>query len=507
MALTDESRPTDVALLTDLYELTMAQGLWESGKVDEEDCFTAFYRDHPFGSAYAVMCGTSDLPNLVENLRFTDEDIAYLGSLEAPAGGALFKPGFLDYLRNFRMHVDIDAVPEGELVFPREPMVRVCGPALECQMLETALLNTVGFQTLVATKTARVVQAAKGRPVAEFGLRRAQGPDGGMAVARASYVAGCSSTSNVLAGRKYGIPVFGTHAHSWVMSFDSELEAFRAFARTSPNNCTLLIDTYDVREGVENAITVAHEMEERGERLAAIRIDSGDLAKLSTYVRGRFDEEGLPYVKISVSNDLDEYTIQSLLDQGAPIDSFGVGTKLATCYDQPALGGVYKLAARRDPGDEGWTPVVKLSEQPYKRTIPGVQQVRRYMDESGSPVCDLIYDEAFMEGEGEARGTTLVAVNDAALVTSVAGMPYRELLAPVVRGGSAVAPREPIADARARCVAAIDGLDEEYKRFLYPQSYIVGMESGLARVRDELVRERMEQAGSAMPWKAPKTRR
>ena len=262
-----------------------------------------------------------------------------------------------------------------------------------------------------------------------------------------------------------------------------------------------------MREGVENAITVAHEMEERGERLAAIRIDSGDLAKLSTYVRGRFDEEGLPYVKISVSNDLDEYTIQSLLDQGAPIDSFGVGTKLATCYDQPALGGVYKLAARRDPGDEGWTPVVKLSEQPYKRTIPGVQQVRRYMDESGSPVCDLIYDEAFMEGEGEARGTTLVAVNDAALVTSVAGMPYRELLAPVVRGGSAVAPREPIADARARCVAAIDGLDEEYKRFLYPQSYIVGMESGLARVRDELVRERMEQAGSAMPWKAPKTRR
>ena len=261
-----------------------------------------------------------------------------------------------------------------------------------------------------------------------------------MAVARASYVAGCSSTSNVLAGRKYGIPVFGTHAHSWVMSFETELEAFRAFAASSPNNCTLLIDTYDVREGVENAITVAHEMEARGERLAAIRIDSGDLAKLSKYVRGRFDAEGLGYVKISVSNDLDEYTIQSLLNQGAPIDSFGVGTKLATCYDQPALGGVYKLAARRDPGDESWTPVVKLSEQPYKRTIPGVQQVRRYMDEAGSPVCDMIYDEAYLEGEGDARGTTLVAVNDAALVTSVAGMPYRELLVPVVRDGQATGP-------------------------------------------------------------------
>lgn len=504
MALTDPSRPTDVALLTDLYELTMAQGLWEHGKLDERDCFTAFYRDHPFGSAYAVMCGTAELADLVENTRFTSEDIDYLASLKAPAGGALFKPGFLEYLRGFRMHVDIDAVPEGELVFAREPMVRVMGPALECQMLETALLNTINFQTLVATKTARVVGAAKGRPVAEFGLRRAQGPDGGMAVARASYVAGCTSTSNVLAGRKYGIPVSGTHAHSWVMSFETELEAFRAFAATSPNNCTLLIDTYDVREGVENAITVAHEMEARGERLAGIRIDSGDLARLSKYVRGRFDEEGLEYVKIVVSNDLDEYTIQSLLDQGAPIDSFGVGTKLATCYDQPALGGVYKLAARRDPGDAAWTPVMKLSEQPYKRTIPGVQQVRRYFDDAGSPVCDMIYDEAYLEGAGDARGTTLVAVNDAALVTSVAGMEYRELLEPVVRDGHAVAPREPLTAARERCASALAALDPEYKRFLYPQSYIVGMEAGLARVRDELVRERMNAAASPMPWKAPK---
>ena len=264
MALTDVSRPTDVAMLTDLYELTMAQGLWENGKLEERDCFTAFYRDKPFGSAYAVMCGTSDLPDLVENLRFTDEDIDYLASLFAPAGGRMFNPAFLEYLRGFRAHVDIDAVAEGDLVFPREPMVRVTGPALECQLLETALLNTIGFQTLAATKTARVVAAAKGRPVAEFGLRRAQGPDGGMAVARASYVAGAASTSNVLAGRKYGIPVFGTHAHSWVMSFDTELEAFRAFAKSMPNNCTLLIDTYDVREGIENAITVAKEMEARG---------------------------------------------------------------------------------------------------------------------------------------------------------------------------------------------------------------------------------------------------
>ncbi|WP_270240776.1 nicotinate phosphoribosyltransferase [Collinsella tanakaei] len=504
MALTDIARPTDVSMLTDLYELTMAQGLWENGKLEEQGCFTAFYRDRPFGNAFAVMCGTAELPELVENLRFTDEDIDYLSSLSAPGGGKMFNPDFLEFLRGFRMHVDIDAVPEGELVFPREPMVRVTGSALECQLLETALLNTINFQTLVATKTARVVQAAKGRPVAEFGLRRAQGPDGGLAVARASYVAGCASTSNVLAGRRYGIPVFGTHAHSWVMSFDTELEAFRAFARSMPKNCTLLIDTYDVREGVENAIIVAKEMEERGDRLAAIRIDSGDLAKLSSYVRSRFDAEGLGYVKISVSNDLDEYTIQSLIDQGAPIDSFGVGTKLATCYDQPALGGVYKLAARRASSSDAWTPVVKLSEQPYKRTIPGIQQVRRYMDTSGSPVCDMIADEAFLEGEGDQCGTTLVAVNDAALVTDVSGFDYRELLVPCVRDGRAVAPREDLSVARERCTAAIGSLDPAYKRFLYPQSYVVGMESGLAHVRDELVRERMSEAASSLPWKTTK---
>ncbi len=497
MALTDVSYPTDIAMLTDLYELTMAQGLWENGKENEQGCFTAFYRDHPFGSAYAVMCGSAELPELVENLRFTDEDIDYLAGLSAPAGGRMFNPDFLEYLRAVRPHVDIDAVPEGELVFPREPMVRVIGSTLECQLLETALLNTIGFQTLVATKTARVVAAAKGRPVAEFGLRRAQGPDGGMAVARASYVAGCASTSNVLAGRRYGIPVSGTHAHSWVMTFETELEAFRAFASSSPKNCTLLIDTYDVREGVENAIIVAKEMEERGERLSGIRIDSGDLAKLSAYVRGRFDEEGLDYVKIVVSNDLDEYTIQSLLDQGAPVDSFGVGTKLATCYDQPALGCVYKLSAHRAGADDPWTPVLKLSEQPYKRTIPGIQQVRRYVDDAGSPVCDMIFDESYVEGSG----TTLVAVNDAALVTDVSGLEGRELLVPMVRDGAAVAPREAIEDARARCAAALGSLDSVYKRFLYPQSYMVGMEQGLARVRDELVRERMAATSSAIPWK------
>lgn len=502
MALTDITRSTDVSMNTDLYELTMAQGLWENGKLGEQGCFTAFFREAPFGSVYAVMCGTAELGEFVENFRFTDEDIAYLAELEAPGGGALFKPGFLKFLRGFCPQVDIDAIPEGELVFAREPMVRVSGPMLDCQLLETALLNIIGFQTLVATKTARVVQAAQGRPVAEFGLRRAQGPDGGVAVARASYVAGCASTSNVLAGRRYGIPVSGTHAHSWVLSFPTELESFRAFAKSSPKNCTLLVDTYDVREGVENAITVAREMEAEGERLSGIRIDSGDLAKLSAYARRRFDEEGLSYVKIVVSNDLDEHTITSLFNQGAPVDAFGVGTKLATCYDQPALGCVYKLSARRRGADEPWTPVMKFSEQPFKRTIPGVQRVRRYMDTAGAPVCDMIYDPDHLMGEGERRGHTLVAVNDAALVTDVSEFSYRELLVPQVRNGAAASPREDIEVARARCASALESLDDVYKRFLYPQSYVVGMEAGLAAVRDELVRERMAATSSVLPWKA-----
>ncbi len=502
MALTDITRPTDVSMNTDLYELTMAQGLWEQGKLEEEGCFTAFFREAPFGSMFAVMCGTAELAEFIENVRFTDEDIAYLADLEAPAGGKLFKPEFLEYLRAFRPRVDIDAIPEGELVFAREPMVRVTGPMLDCQLIETALLNIIGFQTLVATKTARVVQAAQGRPVAEFGLRRAQGPDGGVAVARASYVAGASSTSNILAGRRYGIPVSGTHAHSWVLSFPTELEAFRAFAKSSPRNCTLLVDTFDVREGVENAIVVAHEMEAEGERLAGIRIDSGDLAKLSAYARRRFDEEGLDYVKIVVSNDLDEHTITSLFNQGAPVDAFGVGTKLATCYDQPALGCVYKLAARRARAGEPWTPVMKLSEQPFKRTIPGVQQIRRYVDASGSPVCDMIYDEAYLQGEGTQRGQTLVSVKDAALVADVSGFECRELLVPVVRDGVGTAPREDIEDARARCATALAALDPVYKRFLYPQSYVVGMEQGLATLRDELVRERMASTSPVLPWKS-----
>ena len=267
----------DYALLTDLYQLTMAQGYWETGQGDTQACFHMYFRDYPFKGGYAIACGMAQLADLVDEFSFSDEDVAYLGSLDAPGGGKLFKPEFLDYLRTFELRVDIDAVLEGTVVFPHEPLVRVTGPIMDCQLIETALLNCVNFETLIATKAARVCLAAQA-PVAEFGLRRAQGAGGGLWASRAAVVGGCASTSNVLAGKLFDIPVSGTHAHSWVMSFPDELTAFRAYAEAFPKNCVLLVDTYDVEQGIKNAITVGLEMRERGERLSGIRIDSGDLS-------------------------------------------------------------------------------------------------------------------------------------------------------------------------------------------------------------------------------------
>ena len=297
--------------------------------------------------------------------------------MQAPGGGPLFDEGFLAYLREMRLTLDVDAVREGTVVFPMEPIVRVTGPILQCQLLETALLCCMNFQTLIATKAARVCLAAQA-PVAEFGLRRAQGAGGALWASRAAVVGGCASTSNVLAGKMFDIPVSGTHAHSWVMAFDSEIEAFRAYAKTFPKNCILLVDTYDVKQGIEHAIEVGLEMRAQGERLAGIRIDSGDLAWLARYARERLDAAGLVDCGIVLSNDLDEYTIKSIRDQGADVMSWGVGTKLACAYDQPSLGGVYKLSATRVAGCKAWSNRLKVSEQSSKLTLPGVLDVRRY---------------------------------------------------------------------------------------------------------------------------------
>jgi len=336
------------ALLTDLYQITMAYGYWKNNRHDLQATFHLFYRKAPFGESAAIVAGTCPALDYLEKIAFDDKEVLYLASLKGPDGKALFEQGFLDYLQTMQWQLDVEAIPEGSLVFPNEPILRISGPIIQAQLVETALLNIVNFQTLVATKAARICKAAGNDEVLEFGLRRAQGPDGGLSASRAAYIGGCTATSNVLAGFKYDIPVKGTHAHSWVMSFESETEAFDAYAEALPNNVVLLVDTYDTIEGIKKAIQIAKKLHNQGQQLLGIRLDSGDLTELSIAARELLDDAGLPNTKVIASNDLDEYSIHELKKAGAKIDIWGIGTKLVTCYDQPALGGVYKLGNIED---------------------------------------------------------------------------------------------------------------------------------------------------------------
>ncbi|MBQ9021333.1 MAG: nicotinate phosphoribosyltransferase [Eggerthellaceae bacterium] len=473
----------DYELLTDLYQLTMAQGYWAAGKTNEEACFHMYFRNNPFDGGFSIACGMAQLAEMVENFHFTEEDHAYLKSLLAPNGDALFDTEFLDWLAQLELSIDIDAVVEGTPVFPNEPLVRVSGPIMQCQLLETALLNCINFQTLVATKAARVCLAADA-PVAEFGLRRAQGIAGGVWASRAAVVGGCTSTSNVLAGQMFSIPVSGTHAHSWVMAFENELDAFREYARIFPHNCVLLIDTYDIEQGLENAITVGLEMKERGEKLLGVRIDSGDLAWLSKRARARLDEVGLTDCGIVLSNDLDEHTIRSIKGEGAQIASWGVGTKLATAYDQPSLGGVYKLSATRTESG-AWVDRIKISEQLAKLTFPGVLGVRRYYHDNGKIAGDMVYD-INSDINADER---IVDPADSLRQKVLAGKKHVEILQPLARAGKLVLDdeyRDAMA-ARERARAALETLDETQKRILNPHSYPVGLEEGLSDRRRGLV--------------------
>jgi nicotinate phosphoribosyltransferase len=469
------------ALLTDLYQLTMAQGYQTGGLANEEACFYVSFRENPFRGGYAIACGFTQLAEAIEGFKLTDEDCAYLSGLRTPQDTPLFAQDFISTLAGLRLSLDVDAVVEGAVIFPHEPFVRIRGPIAQCQLIETLLLNLVNYQTLIATKAARVCGVAKG-PVAEFGLRRAQGPAGGLLAARAAVVGGCASTSNVEAGRVFGLPVSGTHGHSWVMAHTSELAAFRAFVREFPHNSTLLVDTYNVISGVQNAITVAKEMEQRGQRLAAIRIDSGDLAWLSIRARELLDEAGLGYVRIVASNDLDEYTIQSLHEQGARIDAWGVGTRLVTAWDQPALSGVYKLCATREAGSERWTPQIKVSEQSSKSTLPGLLAVRRYFDDDGICVGDMIYDEQMPPKDG-----LIIDPTDDFRRKDLAGFSPVELLEPLVRNGKAA--RAPLSalEAQKNTQESLRKLHPTIQRLLNPHRYPVGLDRSLLRQRDEMI--------------------
>jgi nicotinate phosphoribosyltransferase len=377
-------------LLTDLYQLTMAYGYWKLKMHEREAVFQLIFRNHPFRSNYTVAAGLGPVIEFLQNWQFRENDLAYLSKCCAPNGEVLFPAAFLDYLKTLRFTGNLDAIPEGTVVFPQEPLLRVTAPLIQGQLLESTLLNLINFQTLIATKAARICHIAGHHNVLEFGLRRAQGPDGALSASRAAYIGGCAATSNVLAGQLYDIPVRGTHAHSWVTAFPDEMAAFTAYAEVMPHNCVLLVDTYDTIQGIQHAIKVGQALKARGAALQGIRLDSGDMASLSQTARNMLDEAGFLQTEIIASNSLDEYVIAQMKQKGADISVWGVGTHLVTSYDHPALDGVYKLSALRN--DKGqWEYKLKLSEQISKISTPGIYQVRRFLKQN-SPVMDVMYD-------------------------------------------------------------------------------------------------------------------
>ena len=460
----------------------MAYGYWKTGTADRDSVFHLFFRKQPFGGGFALCAGLEQVVRFLTSLEFSDSDLNYLATLRGIDGQPLFEKAFLEYLRALEWRLDLEAIPEGTVVFPHEPLLRVRGPVLQAQIVETALLNMMNFQTLIATKAARVCLAAGGDPVIEFGLRRAQGVDGALTASRAAYIGGCAATSNVLAGKVFGIPVKGTHAHSWVMSFESELDAFNAYADAMPNNCIFLVDTYDTLQGVRNAIEVGGKLRERGFKLGGIRLDSGDLAYLSIEARKLLDAAGFRDAAIVASNDLNERLIVSLKQQGAAINIWGVGTMLVTAYDQPALGGVYKLSALRKANGQ-WDYKLKLSEQSAKSSTPGVLQVRRFKD-GAQFAGDAIYDESRPLSEP-------VTIVDPADSTRRKTFPescaYEDLLIPILRAGKCVYELSPLEKTRERAQAQLKMLHPGIKRFDNPHSYPAGLELSLYELKTDLI--------------------
>lgn len=484
-------RADNLTLLTDFYELTMMQGYFKN-PTDQTVIFDVFYRENPCGGGYAIAAGLEQVIEYINNLRFTDEDIAYLRSLHT------FDEDFLEYLRKFRFSGDIYAIPEGTVIFPREPLLKVIAPIMEAQLVETAILNIINHQSLIATKASRVVYAAGGDGVMEFGLRRAQGPDAGIFGARAAIIGGCIGTSNVLTGKMFDVPVLGTHAHSWIMSFPDEYTAFKTYAHLYPNACILLVDTYDtLKSGVPNAIRVFEEMREEGIPLTryGIRMDSGDLAYLSKEAYKMLAAAGFDDAVISASSDLDEYLIDSLKTQHAKINSWGVGTNLITSKDNPAFGGVYKLAAIKDPKTGEFIPKIKLSENSEKITNPGNKTVFRiYNKNTGKIRADLIAlaDEVFDENE------TMIIFDpiDTWKKTRILGGTYviKELLIPVFLNGECVYTSPLVMELQAFCREQLDTLWDESKRLVNPHQVYVDLSQKLYDLKSRILEETGSQS-------------
>ena len=470
----------NLTTIMDFYELTMAAGYFEEGYQDKVSVFDMFFRKIPDGGGFAIMAGLDTFIDAVENLSFTPQDIEYLAST------GVFRQEFLDYLKGFSLHCNIWAIPEGTPIFPQEPIVTVEGPSIECQLLETLLLVTFNHQCLVATKANRIVRSAQGRPVMEFGARRAQGYDAAVYGARAAYIAGCSSTSCVMAARDFGIPASGTMAHSWVQMFDSEYQAFATYARLYPDSCVLLVDTYNVtKSGVPNAIRVFDEvLKPLGKRPKGIRIDSGDIAYLSKKARKMLDAAGYEDCTICASNSLDEYIVRDLILQQAQLDSFGIGENLITAKSDPVFGGVYKLAAVKE--GEGYIPKIKVSESVEKITLPHRKKVWRIYDNyTQKAMAD--YVAVFDEEVAEDAELTLFDPNQTWKRRTYKNCTVKCLTTPIYENGRLVYQRPTVPEIRAFCAQQIDHLWEEMRRFEYPHRYYVDLSQKLWDCRQQLL--------------------
>lgn len=470
-----------VSLITDFYELTMAYAYWKSGMKDMRAIFQMSFRHNPMYGGYSIFAGFGTLAELLESYHFSEEDIAYLKEAKDDSCHPLFEEDFLRYLGEMSFSCDIMCVKEGSVVFPHEPLLRITGPIIQAQLLESLILNVINFQTLIATKAARVCDAAEG-PVLEFGLRRAQGIDGAISATRAAFIGGCIATSNVAAGKILGIPVRGTHAHSWVMAFETELEAFQTYADVLPTNSIFLVDTYDTLEGVRNAVKAARDMEKKGYRLKGIRLDSGDLAYLSIKAREILDKAGLKDCRIVASSSLDEEIIQSLKSQGAKIDIWGVGTKLVVGNPDGALDGVYKLSAIEKKGE--WIYRMKISEKLSKVSITGSPLLRRYYDEDGIVEADIIYDETEKDTDFHRVRDPFSVWRSKDLKTS---WTQKELLHPVFKEGRFIGEKIDLEEIQKRVKEELKTLHPGHKRLINPHEYPVGISEKLFEIRERLI--------------------
>lgn len=472
-----------LALLTDLYQLTMSYAYWKASLDKKESVFHLFFRKRPFNGGFTISAGLENVIDYLENFHFDSSDLSYLASLKGSDNQPLFDPAFFDYLANLKFSCHLDAVPEGNVVFPFEPLIRIQGPLIQCQLLESPLLNLINFPSLIATKAARICIAAQGDSVLEFGLRRAQGIDGALTASRAAFIGGCDSTSNVLAGKLYGIPVRGTHSHSWIMVFDDELQAFQTYAEQLPNNCVFLVDTYDSIEGVKKAIEVGKWLKQHGKKMLGVRLDSGDLTYLSVKSRELLDDAGFKDAAIIASNELDETLISDLKRQGACINVWGVGTHLVTSSNQPALDGVYKLSAIRDPGGP-WKYKLKLSEQMIKVSNPGILQVKRFMDKN-EYVGDAIYDINLVSHDNCIIIDPLDPTRQKVLNKH---WDSRDLLIPIFRHGKLVYDLPPLTSIRANTQKELACFHAGVKRFINPHGYAVGIEKSLYDLKVNLIK-------------------